>query len=101
MTIAVIVYPGTNCEHDIVHALSLAGADTEMVWHRDTDLTGASGIVLPGGFAHGDYLRTGAIARFSPIMDAVVKLAGQGVRRSVSAMDFRFSPKPGYFPVAS
>lgn len=79
MTIAVVVFPGTNCELDIVHALSLAGADTEMVWHRDTELTGASGIVLPGGFAHGDYLRTGAIARFSPIMDAVVDLAGRGV----------------------
>ena len=79
MTIAVIVYPGTNCEHDIVHALSLQGADAEMVWHQDTDLTGASGVVLSGGFAHGDYLRTGAFARFSPIMTAVTRLAAADV----------------------
>ncbi len=79
MTIAVIVYPGTNCELDIVHALNLQGAETEMVWHQDTDLTGASGVVLPGGFAHGDYLRTGAIARFSPIMGAVTRLAADGI----------------------
>ncbi len=78
MTIAVVVYPGTNCEHDIVHALRLAGAEAELVWHKETDLSGAHGVVLPGGFAHGDYLRTGAIARFSPIMDEVVRLANAG-----------------------
>ncbi len=77
MTIAVAVFPGTNCEHDIVRALELAGADTELVWHRDTDLSGASGVVLPGGFAHGDYLRTGAIARFSPVMAEVERLASE------------------------
>jgi phosphoribosylformylglycinamidine synthase len=98
VTIAIIVYPGTNCEHDIVHALSLAGADTEMVWHRDTDLTGASGIVLPGGFAHGDYLRTGAIARFSPIMDAVVKLAGQGVPTLGICNGFQILTEAGLLP---
>lgn len=79
MTIAVVVFPGTNCEHDIVHALGLAGAESELVWHRDTDLSGADGIVLPGGFAHGDYLRTGAIARFSPIMSEVERLANGGL----------------------
>jgi phosphoribosylformylglycinamidine synthase len=79
VTIAVAVFPGTNCEHDIVHALQLAGADAELVWHRDTALSGASGVVLPGGFAHGDYLRTGAIARFSPVMDAVAERAAAGV----------------------
>ena len=79
MTIAVAVFPGTNCEHDIVHALDLAGAEAELVWHRDVDLAGASGVVLPGGFAHGDYLRTGAIARFSPIMTEVERLADAGV----------------------
>jgi phosphoribosylformylglycinamidine synthase I len=78
MRIAVAVFPGTNCEHDIVHALNLAGADADLVWHRETDLSGADGIVLPGGFAHGDYLRTGAIARFSPIMTTVEQLAGTG-----------------------
>lgn len=78
MTVAVVVFPGTNCEHDIVHALNLAGADGELVWHTDTDLSGAEGVILPGGFAHGDYLRTGAIARFSPIMSEVERIADEG-----------------------
>lgn len=78
MTIAVVVFPGTNCEHDIVHALSLAGSDAELVWHADDSLDGADAVVLPGGFAHGDYLRTGAIARFSPIMSEVERLAESG-----------------------
>ena len=73
-----VVFPGTNCEHDIVHALNLAGADAELVWHTDESLEGADGVVLPGGFAHGDYLRTGAIARFSPVMAEVERLAGDG-----------------------
>ncbi|MCB1245891.1 MAG: phosphoribosylformylglycinamidine synthase subunit PurQ [Acidimicrobiia bacterium] len=78
MTVAVVVFPGTNCEHDIVHALDLVGIDSDLVWHTETDLSGASGVVLPGGFAHGDYLRTGAIARFSPVMSEVERLAGRG-----------------------
>ncbi len=78
MTIAVVVFPGTNCEHDAVHALQLLGADAALVWHRETDLADYSGIVLPGGFAHGDYLRTGAIARFSPVMAAVTQAATDG-----------------------
>jgi phosphoribosylformylglycinamidine synthase I len=78
VTIAVVVFPGTNCEHDIVHALNLAGADAELVWHTDKSLEGADGVVLPGGFAHGDYLRTGAIARFSPVMAEVERLAQEG-----------------------
>ncbi|GMR02196.1 MAG: phosphoribosylformylglycinamidine synthase subunit PurQ [Acidimicrobiia bacterium] len=79
MTIAVVVFPGTNCERDVTHALGLVGADAELAWHKDRDLGGASGVVLPGGFAHGDYLRTGAIARFSPIMAEVERLASEGV----------------------
>jgi phosphoribosylformylglycinamidine synthase len=78
MSIAVVVFPGTNCEHDIVHALDQIGVGSELVWHTDTDLSGASGVVLPGGFAHGDYLRTGAIARFSPVMAEVERLADAG-----------------------
>jgi phosphoribosylformylglycinamidine synthase len=76
--IAVAVFPGTNCEHDIVHALNGIGADADLVWHTETDLSGADGVVLPGGFAHGDYLRTGAIARFSPVMAEVERLADEG-----------------------
>ena len=78
MTIAVVVFPGTNCEHDIAHALGLVGADPEIVWHTETDLGGVDGVVLPGGFAHGDYVRTGAIARFSPVMAEVERLAASG-----------------------
>ena len=76
--IAVVVFPGSNCEQDVVHALRQEGADADEVFHTVTDLGGADAVVLPGGFAHGDYLRTGAIARFSPVMDAVVALAGRG-----------------------
>jgi phosphoribosylformylglycinamidine synthase I len=78
VTIAVVVFPGTNCEHDVVHAIRALGADAELVWHRDEDLSGTAGVILPGGFAHGDYLRTGAIARFSPVMNEVGRLAGAG-----------------------
>lgn len=78
MKIAVVIFPGTNCEHDVVHALGLLGIDAELVFHRQEDLTEFDGVVLPGGFAHGDYLRTGAIAQFSPIMDAVAAMADAG-----------------------
>lgn len=78
MRIAVVVFPGTNCEHDVVHGLGLAGVEPELVFHKETSLDGFDGVVLPGGFAHGDYLRTGAIARFSPIMDAVFTMADSG-----------------------
>ncbi|MEX2280262.1 MAG: phosphoribosylformylglycinamidine synthase subunit PurQ [Acidimicrobiia bacterium] len=78
MTIAVVVFPGSNCEHDVVHALRLLGGEAELVWHRDTDLSGADAVVLPGGFAHGDALRTGAIARFSPVMEPVRTMAEAG-----------------------
>lgn len=78
MKVGVVVFPGVNCEHDVVHALSALGAEAELVWHRDEDLTGLDGIVLPGGFAHGDALRTGAIARFSPAMKEVARLAALG-----------------------
>lgn len=78
MRVAVVVFPGTNCEHDVVHALDLIGLTPELVFHRETDLSGFDAVVLPGGFAHGDYLRTGAIARFSPIMGPVADMAGSG-----------------------
>ena len=71
-------FPGTNCELDVAHALELAGATPELVWHRQTELDRFDAVVLPGGFAHGDYLRTGAIARFSPIMGPVGEMAAAG-----------------------
>ena len=78
MKAAVVVFPGTNCEHDAVYALASVGVEAELVWHRQTDLSAFAGVVLPGGFAHGDYLRTGAIARFSPVMTEVERMAAAG-----------------------
>ena len=76
---AVVVFPGSNCDHDAYHATKhVLGQDAEFVWHKETGLKGADVVILPGGFAHGDYLRTGAIARFSPIMPAVVDFARRG-----------------------
>jgi phosphoribosylformylglycinamidine synthase I len=76
--IGVVVFPGTNCEHDVVSALDALGARAELVWHGQESLSGFDAVVLPGGFAHGDYLRPGAIARFSPIMAAVESFAHGG-----------------------
>ena len=78
MKVAVVVFPGSNCEHDVAHALETLGGVPDLVWHRDTDLSEFEGVVLPGGFAHGDALRTGAIARFSPVMAEVTRMAGSG-----------------------
>ena len=77
-SVAVVVFPGSNCEQDVLYALRREGADSDYVFHTETDLRGADAVVLPGGFAHGDYLRTGAIARFSPVMDAVRSMADDG-----------------------
>jgi phosphoribosylformylglycinamidine synthase subunit PurQ / glutaminase len=76
--VGVVVFPGSNCDRDALHAVELAGADGQLLWHADADLHGADAVILPGGFAHGDYLRAGAIARFSPIMAAVREHAARG-----------------------
>jgi phosphoribosylformylglycinamidine synthase I len=79
MKFAVVVFPGSNCDHDAHYAAEhVLGQEAELIWHKDTSLRGADAVVLPGGFAHGDYLRTGAIARFSPIMQEVKKFAAAG-----------------------
>lgn len=79
MKFAVIVFPGSNSDLDAFHAAgAVVGAEASLVWHKDTSLGGADAVILPGGFAHGDYLRTGAIARFSPIMGAVAAFAERG-----------------------
>ncbi len=76
---AIVAFPGTNCEEDTRYVLAdLFEQEARVVWHTDTDLGGADVVVLPGGFAHGDYLRCGAIARFSPIMDAVASHVAHG-----------------------
>jgi phosphoribosylformylglycinamidine synthase subunit PurQ / glutaminase len=76
--VGVIVFPGTNCEHDVVEAFEALGARAELIWHGSASVDGLDAVVLPGGFAHGDYLRPGAIARFSPVMDAVREYAAEG-----------------------
>lgn len=78
MKAAVITFPGSNCDQDCVHAVELAGGRAEYRWHRDEELGEVDLVVLPGGFAHGDYLRPGAIGRFSPLMDDVIRFAGEG-----------------------
>jgi phosphoribosylformylglycinamidine synthase I len=79
MKFAVVVFPGSNSDRDAWYAAGqVLGEQAELVWHKDTDLAGADAVILPGGFAHGDYLRTGAIARFSPIMTAVTQFAERG-----------------------
>jgi len=76
--VGVVVFPGSNCEHDVVEAVDSVGGSGELLWHKDKTLGNIDAVVLPGGFAHGDYLRTGAMARFSPIMDAVARFANDG-----------------------
>jgi phosphoribosylformylglycinamidine synthase subunit PurQ / glutaminase len=76
--IGVVVFPGSNCEYDAAAAVERLGDQAEFVWHTRTDLDGLDGVILPGGFAHGDYLRPGALARFSPVMGAVERFAADG-----------------------
>ena len=76
--VAVVVFPGSNCDADTLDAARAAGSDAYYVWHRDTDLRQADAVILPGGFSYGDYLRSGAIARFSPVMQAVAAHARAG-----------------------
>jgi phosphoribosylformylglycinamidine synthase subunit PurQ / glutaminase len=76
--IAVVVFPGSNDDRDAAWALGALGAEPVLVWHADSELPEVQGVVLPGGFSYGDYLRCGALARFAPAMDAVARFAGDG-----------------------
>ena len=79
MKVAVVIFPGSNCDHDALHVSGkVMGWDTVPVWHESTNLGGADLVILPGGFSYGDYLRCGAIARFSPVLDAVIRHAQAG-----------------------
>ncbi len=79
MNIGVVVFPGSNCDHDCAYVLGdVLGQSVTMVWHKETSLAGLDAVILPGGFSYGDYLRTGAIARFSPVMGAVKDFAKSG-----------------------
>jgi phosphoribosylformylglycinamidine synthase subunit PurQ / glutaminase len=76
--IGVVLFPGSNCEQDVVWAIEQLGGEAHILWHGDATTRGVDAVIVPGGFAHGDYLRTGAIARFSPVMSAVADLAAAG-----------------------
>ena len=76
--VGVVLFPGSNCEQDMIEAMGLVGAEPEILWHGDATTKGVDAVIVPGGFAHGDYLRPGAIARFSPIMGAVSEFAAAG-----------------------
>jgi phosphoribosylformylglycinamidine synthase subunit PurQ / glutaminase len=78
MRFGVVRFPGSNCEQDVVGACMYLGLDSGYIWHGDTDISGFDAIVLPGGFSYGDYIRTGAVARFSPVMAEVVSFAQKG-----------------------
>ncbi|HKQ07982.1 MAG TPA: phosphoribosylformylglycinamidine synthase subunit PurQ [Blastocatellia bacterium] len=79
MKFGVVVFPGSNCDHDTYHVLSkVVGQPVDFIWHRQSTLNGCDAVILPGGFSYGDYLRTGAIARFSPVMGAVKEFASRG-----------------------
>ncbi|HEX8889387.1 MAG TPA: phosphoribosylformylglycinamidine synthase subunit PurQ [Pyrinomonadaceae bacterium] len=79
MKFGVIVFPGSNCDHDAYHVISKhVGQPVDFIWHRDTDLSAYDAIIIPGGFSYGDYLRAGALARFSPVMNSVKEFAARG-----------------------
>lgn len=78
MKSAIIVFPGSNCDHDMYHALQVLGHDAEYVWHKNSNLDDFDLVALPGGFSYGDYLRAGAIAHFSPIMQELLRFANRG-----------------------
>jgi phosphoribosylformylglycinamidine synthase subunit PurQ / glutaminase len=79
LTVGIVTFPGSNSDHDAYHVVKhVCGQKARFIWHKDADLSGLDAVILPGGFAYGDYLRTGAIARFSPVMGAVVDFAKKG-----------------------
>lgn len=79
MKFGVIVFPGSNCDHDAYHVISKhVGQPVDFIWHRETNLDSYDAVIVPGGFSYGDYLRAGALARFSPVMNSIKKLAADG-----------------------
>ncbi|MGB1123115.1 MAG: phosphoribosylformylglycinamidine synthase subunit PurQ, partial [Flavobacteriales bacterium] len=101
MKFGVVTFPGSNCDMDMVHALEHdLGLSVVQLWHKDRDLKGADVVVLPGGFSYGDYLRSGAIARFSPIMESVVSHAKKGGRVFGVCNGFQILCETGLLPGA-
>jgi phosphoribosylformylglycinamidine synthase subunit PurQ / glutaminase len=98
---AIITFPGSNCDYDAYHAvIDHLGCDAEYVWHKETDLRGADVVILPGGFSYGDYLRSGAIARFSPVMREVLAHAKRGAPVLGICNGFQIACEAGLLPGA-
>lgn len=101
MKFGVVVFPGSNCDHDAWYAVTAnLGQKAEFIWHDSTDLKGADAIILPGGFSYGDYLRCGAISRFSPVMGAVKKFAADGGFVAGFCNGFQILTEAGLLPGA-
>jgi phosphoribosylformylglycinamidine synthase subunit PurQ / glutaminase len=101
MKFGIIVFPGSNCDHDAYHVIRrVLGQPAVFLWHKDRDLRGSDVVVLPGGFAFGDYLRCGAIARFSPVMDEVVRFARSGGKVLGICNGFQVLTEAGLLPGA-
>jgi len=98
--IGVVRFPGTNCEFDTVEAVNALGGEGEILWHGDSLLGTSDAVIIAGGFAHGDYLRPGAIARFSPIMDAVIAAANDGMPVIGICNGFQVLTEAGLLPGA-
>jgi phosphoribosylformylglycinamidine synthase len=99
-TVGVIRFPGTNCEFDTVESITNLGGHGEILWHGDSSLGQVDAVIVPGGFAHGDYLRPGAIARFSPIMDSVIDAAKSGMPVIGICNGFQVLTEAGLLPGA-
>lgn len=101
MNFAVLQFPGSNCDQDVVHVLrNVFGHSARLVWHKESSLGDAEAVIVPGGFSYGDYLRTGAIARFSPVMEAVQRFALQGGRVLGICNGFQILCEAGLLPGA-
>jgi len=101
MKAGVVVFPGSNCDHDCYHVLKhVMGVETVFLWHKDTDLQGVDLVVLPGGFSYGDYLRSGAIAKFSPIVSEIVDFANKGGKVLGICNGFQVLTETGLLPGA-
>ncbi len=101
MLFGIVVFPGSNCDHDVYHvAKHVLGKAARFIWHKERDLRGADVVVLPGGFSYGDYLRTGAIARFSPVMEEVKKFAAKGGHVAGFCNGFQILLEAGLLPGA-
>jgi phosphoribosylformylglycinamidine synthase len=100
MRVGIVTFPGSNCDYDAWHAVRLVGATPAYVWHKETSLDGIDVVILPGGFSYGDYLRAGAIARFSPIMAAVVDHARRGGPVIAICNGFQIACEAGLLPGA-